>query len=340
MDGYEQVTTCMGTRLWEFLERLPAGKRREIWEIRLRPDQPVALTTAEGIRFLLPEGRLSAFDTPRAVRASSEEIAEAFRRACGYSVHSWEEEAAQGFLTLEGGHRVGIAGTASAEQGRVRALREVGSLNFRIARNIPGAAGSLPEQLYRSGPPPSVLVAGEPGSGKTTFLRDLARRLSSGEAGRYFRVAVVDERSELSGSRDGRSALDLGPCTDLLCGYPKGAGMSIALRTLSPDLLVCDEIGGEEEAAAVADSLDAGVALLCSAHAGSAEQLRRRRPLRFLLETGAFDWLVLLASREKPCAVREIVNLRKWGDQHEMGGSSSAAGRQHPDWISAGVPAP
>ena len=215
MDGYEQVTTCMGTRLWEFLERLPAGKRREIWEIRLRPDQPVALTTAEGIRFLLPEGRLSAFDTPRAVRASSEEIAEAFRRACGYSVHSWEEEAAQGFLTLEGGHRVGIAGTASAEQGRVRALREVGSLNFRIARNIPGAAGSLPEQLYRSGPPPSVLVAGEPGSGKTTFLRDLARRLSSGEAGRYFRVAVVDERSELSGSRDGRSALNLGPCTDL-----------------------------------------------------------------------------------------------------------------------------
>ena len=330
MDGYEAVAACMNPGLRETLRRIPPEIRRGIREIRLRQGQPVALTTAEGIRFLLPEGRLTEFDTPRALRVLPEEIDEIFRRACGYSVHSWEEEAVQGFLTLEGGHRVGVAGTASLEKGRVRALRQVGSLNFRIARSIPGAAGDLPSRFYRSGHPPSVLVAGEPGSGKTTLLKDLVRRLSSGETGRYFRIAVVDQRSELAGG-------DLGPCTDLLRGYPKGEGMSAALRSLSPDLLVCDEIGGEEEAAAVAECLNAGVALLCTVHAGSFLQLKRRRPLRILLETGAFDWAVVLGSRERTCQIRGFWNLREGESGCEMAGGTAFVGGQRIDRIPAGV---
>ena len=339
MNEFQQVAACLGPRLQEMLLRLPAAAQQDVRELRLRPGQPLALTTASGIRFLLPEGGIACCVTSRAVRVSAEEISEAYRRACGYSVHSWEEEAAKGFLTLAGGHRVGVAGTASAEGGRVLALRQVGSLNFRIARSVPGAAGQLPGLLYSGGNLPSVLVAGEPGSGKTTLLRDLARRLSSGETGRYFRVAVVDERSELSGSRDGQPALDLGPCTDLLCGYPKGEGMALAIRTLAPDLVVCDEIGGEKEADAVTDSLDAGVALLCSAHAGSLEQLLRRRPLRALLETGAFQWAVILESREQPCRIREIVNLQSEVEHHEVAGNPSPAGSQYLDRVSVGIQA-
>ncbi len=339
MDEFEQAACCLGERLWTILKHISAEEQKKIREIRLRPEQPVALTTAGGVRFLLPEGNLSAFITPRVIRSSGQEIQEAFRRACGYSVHSWEEETTQGFLTLEGGHRVGVAGTAVSEGGRVTALKQIGSLNFRIARNITGASGRIPEFLYRTNTPPSVLVAGEPGSGKTTFLRDLARRLSAGETGRYFRVAMVDERSELSGSRDGRAALDIGPCTDLLCGYPKGVGMALALRTLSPDILVCDEIGGEKEAEAVADSLDAGVALLCSAHAGSREQLLRRRPLRALMETGAFQWLLVLGTHETPCVIRELFNLQTGERWYEMAGNFIPAGGQHSDRVSVSVQA-
>ena len=123
MDGIEEVFSCLGEELRQQLRRLPSEEKRRIREVRLRGGQPVVLTRDTGAAFLLPEGKLTDHCTPRAVRCGEEEVAETFRRACGYSVHSWEEETAKGFLTLPGGNRVGVAGTASLEGGQVRALR-------------------------------------------------------------------------------------------------------------------------------------------------------------------------------------------------------------------------
>ncbi len=244
--------------------------------------------TREGPVFPAPGGRAGR-------KVNADEIAACLRRVCGYSMQSCEEDLARGFCTLRGGHRVGIAGTVAAEDGRILSLREAGSLNFRIARQIPGAAGDLPQLLYRRGSIPSVLLAGPPASGKTTILRDLIRRLSAGECGHPLQIAAVDERGELGGGRGlGEACLDLGPCTDLLSGYPKGPGMAIALRCLSPSLIACDELGGGKEAAAVLESVNAGVPLLATAHGDSLAGLRRRPGLAALLDAGAFDAVVWL----------------------------------------------
>lgn len=309
MDEYGTLLPYFSGWMRQRLEAVPEGSRPFIREIRLRLGQPVVLTAKDGPFFLSREGRLLTKPPAFPERASREELLEILKKVCGYSLQSCQQELAQGYYTLPGGHRVGIAGTVSAENGRVNALWQPLSLNFRIARQLPGAAGDLPRKLYSGGERPSVLIAGVPSSGKTTLLRDLIRRLSMGETGRCLQIAAVDERGELGGGREQGTGLDLGPCTDLLSGYPKGAGMEIALRTLAPDILACDEIGGEGETAAILSSAGAGVPLLATAHGESFAQIARRPALRPLLEAGIFDRLVLLGSSKNPGAVREIIDL-------------------------------
>ena len=301
MDEYGQLLPYFEGWIREELERVPAAVRRDAREIRLRLGQPLSVVTRDGPFFPSPGGRAGR-------KVAAAEIAACLRRVCGYSMQSCEGDLARGFCTLRGGHRVGVAGTVAAEGGKILSLREAGSLNFRIARQIFGAAGTLPQQLYSRDPLPSVLLAGPPASGKTTILRDLIRRLSAGECGRPLQIAAVDERGGLGGGRGlGEACLDLGPCTDLLSGYPKGLGMAIALRSLSPSVIACDELGGTEEAAVVLESVNAGVPLLATAHGDSLAGLQKRPGLAALLEAGAFDAVVWL----KSCAPAGISWLKE-----------------------------
>ncbi len=315
MDEYGQLLPYFDGWLKKQLESLPEKERSTVREIRLRFGQPPALVMGNGPHFLNRDNHLSPTLPAFPERVSREELLEILRRVCGYSLQSCQQELAQGYYTVPGGHRVGIAGTVSAENGKVNALWQPLSLNFRIARQMPGAAGNLPQILYGRAKIPSVLIVGVPASGKTTLLRDLIRRLSSGELGRCCQIAAVDERGELGGGREQGTGLDLGPCTDLLTGYPKGAGMEIALRTLSPDILACDEIGGPGEAEALLSSAGAGVPLLATAHGETVEQVFHRPFLRPLLEAGIFDRLVLLDSRKSPGTVREIRDLERGGTE-------------------------
>ncbi len=306
MDEYGQLLPYFSGWIRSGLEAVPERERPGVREIRLRLGQPPVLVTGSGVRFLTENGMSPSLPRRRTCR---EDLRETLRRVCGYSMQSCQYELTRGFCTLPGGHRVGIAGTVAAEGGGIRSFREPLCLNFRIARQLPGAAGDLPQRLYSADRTPSVLLAGPPASGKTTVLRDMVRRLSAGEAGRRCQIAAVDERGELGGGLDvGEASLDLGPCTDLLSGYPKGAGMEIALRTLSPDILACDEIGGEEEAGAVLDSVSAGVPLLATIHGSSPEAVLRRPAMRAFREAEVFDLMVLLGG--EPGTVRGIFPLK------------------------------
>ena len=172
--------------------------------------------------------------------------------------------------------------------GEVETIRYVSSLNIRIAKQVLGCGQALYEKLFAQSRQ-SVLLLGPPASGKTTMLRDLCRLLG----GRY-RVSVVDERGELAACRQGIPAYDLGAMTDVFDGYPKDQGMQIALRVMTPDYIICDELGSEAETAAVLASMNSGVSILATAHAGSLAQAERRPQLRCLLEAGVFRWAVLL----------------------------------------------
>ena len=198
-----------------------------------------------------------------ALTLSHEQLKKCFLALCQHSVHSYEREIAQGFFTISGGHRVGVCGTAVVdEEGRIRQIKEPTSLCIRIARVEAQTKDPQLEELMRHAEE-GILIAGAPGSGKTTMLRSCSRILS--QQGK--RIAVVDERRELwPVSEWGFSSAPPQNC-DLLSGYPKAEGILHALRSLSPQLMLCDEVGGEKDAQAVAAGANAGVGMVVTVHA-------------------------------------------------------------------------
>lgn len=231
---------------------------------------------------------------------SSEEIADFFAEICRYSVHSFQDDIARGFVTLDGGHRVGICGTAVKENGRITFIKDISGLNIRIAHQVTGCADEIFGRFFSHGHC-SLLIAGRPLSGKTTILRDLARQL-----GERRRVTVIDSRSEISASVRGAPLLDVGLNTDVLCGCGKSEGIMLALRSLSPEVIICDEIAHDEEA--VEQALFCGVKVVAAAHAGSLAELDRRfgRSERGSL-TEMFDAAVVIGERGKLLEERGVV---------------------------------
>ena len=229
------------------LMALPPHVRDKAREIRLRAGQAISVE-------LIRDRHIVNADVTPQVLASLIEV------FCDYSVHSYARQLAQGFITLSGGHRAGFAGTAVAEGGNVSAIRDITSVNLRIAREFTGCSDELYYRLPVGGMR-SLLIIGRPMSAKTTVLRDFARNLSVNG----YKVAVIDERCEIAGS-----SFDLGTNTDVLSGYPKKAGFVTALRALSPDFIVCDEIAGD--AGEVAECLGSGVGVVMTMHCGSLEE--------------------------------------------------------------------
>ena len=194
-----------------------------------------------------------------------------------------------------------------AENGTVRAFRDISSVNLRIAHEVRGAADEIYTRLFNNGAV-SAIIAGPPLSGKTTLLRDLARRLSGPSDGNFFRVAVVDERGEIAASSGGCPQCDVG-FSDVLTGYPTDAGILTALRTLSPQMIICDEIGSLSEAKRISEGMSSGVNFLVSVHVGKNEDLRRRPAVSELISSGVFSKLVMLG--EAPGEIEGIYDLKE-----------------------------
>ena len=182
---------------------------------------------------------------------TKQELEETFEALCEYSVHSHQQELRQGYISTRSGCRAGVAGTTVVEGGRVVSMRSITSLCIRVARPHPGCAASLARALTDSrGRVHSALLCGEPSSGKSSLLRDLARQLSQGLTGRRYRVSVIDERGELSGVPEAPGQASLRNC-DVLLYCPKPAGIGQAVRCLAPDVLLFDELGVRADPEAV-----------------------------------------------------------------------------------------
>lgn len=255
------------------LEALSVSEQISLREIRIKVGCLMLLCGGDGRRIC------------KGTSYTKEQIETSFRRACGSSAYTHRHEIRSGFLTLPGGHRVGILGTAVVgESGRVEGMRDIYGLVFRIAREFPVETEDLCTRILGEGSPKNLLIAGPPCSGKTTFLRALAKGLSE-----KVQVAVVDEREELFPlSRE----VPVG--CDVLRGYPKAVGILQALRTLSPRIIVCDEIGTGEEVLAMRDGLRSGASLLVSAHAYSSSEIMARPPIREMICAGDIDLVAFL----------------------------------------------
>ena len=231
---------------------------------------------------------------------TAQELAQCYIALCGQAVHSHQRELAQGYLTLPGGHRAGFAATAVyGSDGQLISLREVNSIVLRVAREYRGVADKLLREAF-GGDLCGLLIAGAPASGKTTVLRDLAVSLASGAVKACDRVVVVDERGELSDFCRG--------CC-VLSGYDKGDGLLMAVRNLSPQVILCDELGSEREVAAVAYALNCGVSVVTTIHAGSRTELLNRQSGRRLLSSGAFNKVAILSEFPHPSSIREVFSV-------------------------------
>lgn len=305
------------------LKKLPADIKRRTQEIRLRVNRPVCLCCTGTTYFLNQSGRLTCWPDPDMMIAERKDLEESFRNLCSYSIYSHENEIKNGYITLSGGHRAGICGTAVLQSGSVGGMRDISSINLRISREIEGAADLLLDGLGdRLGG--GLLLAGAPSSGKTTILRDIARQLSGGARGSMKKVAVIDERGEIAGTYMGAPQNNLGYCCDVLNGYPKAEGILLAVRSLSPEVIICDEVGSDAEVAAVEQGLNTGVTLIASIHAGSTGELMKRKQAQDLMKTGAFGNIALLSGDGEP---GKLAGIYKAGDLLAEADGSAASHR-------------
>lgn len=263
-------------------------------EIRLRADRAAVLIFSDRTEFLTSSGRLTSFYSEGLFTLSRQEIEDIFMKMCNYSVHSLTENIAEGFITLEGGCRIGVYGTAIVRDGKITSVRNIEGINIRVPAEYRGCAQPIYNRLFYSRIPNTV-ICGPPMSGKTTVLRDLSRLIS--DEGMK-KVAVIDERSELSGG-------DLGFNTDILKNYPKAQGIGIAVRTLSPDVIICDEIGTLCEAQELCSLVNSGVKFIVTMHCSDLTELKRRPQFALLSDAGAAEACVVL--NEKNFGIKKIL---------------------------------
>ena len=209
--------------------------------------------------------------------------------AMEHSLYAWEDELGEGYFTLPGGSRVGVAGRFRRENGRVY-LASVGSVCVRAAHAYPGCARAAVEKIMENGRALSTIVLAPPGLGKTTFLRDAARLLSA----EGLRVGIADERGEIAACRNGVPAFDVGERTDVIDGIPKAAAMERLVRSMAPDAVIADEIGCPNDARAIREASRMGVCVIAGAHAADVEDAARRPSLCGIMKDYTFRRAVVL----------------------------------------------
>jgi stage III sporulation protein AA len=293
----ETILNFLPKNIADLISKIPPNQKEELEEIRIRINRPIEMTMKGAPRFL-----------PYIVQP--DDAFHLMNKISHFSIYTLEEELKQGFITVSGGHRIGLAGKVILEGGKVKAIRDISSFNIRIAREKVGIAESIIPYIYQGGWM-HTMVIGPPQTGKTTLLRDIARIASSGTATRGIqasKVGIIDERSEIAGCVNGIPQLTFGDRLDVLDACPKAEGMMMMIRSMSPDILVVDEIGRKEDAEAIQEAVHAGIKLMMTTHGTSIEEVRNRPSLRTILDQKIFQRFVVLSRKSGPGTVTHILD--------------------------------
>lgn len=307
MKEKDEFIKIFSTNIRNILSKVNIDSGR-LQEIRLRAGKPLVLAASGKEYFVTLSGSLTS-DSEKSFRVSKREIEETMEYVANYSMYAYEEELRQGFLTIGGGHRVGVVGKAVSEDGHIRSMKYISCINVRIAHEVRGCADAVMPYVAGRGGVRHTLIISPPGCGKTTLLRDMIRQISNG--GQHCRgrtVGVVDERSELGGAYRGIPQNDLGMRTDLLDCCPKAEGMMLLIRSMAPQVIAVDEIGGEEDIRAVETAVNCGCRILATVHGNGIEDIQRRPMLGRLVEEKIFECYIVLHNLGGVGKIRNVLD--------------------------------
>ncbi len=273
-------------------------------EIRIGAGKPLALVKKSGIYFVSGDGVVTSCE--KGAFFTKEEVKEIVERLCENSVYSSQEHIKKGFIPLKGGHRAGITGRCVTENGKIKYITDFSVVNIRIAREVLDSSDEIMPYISDGGIKNTIIIS-PPGCGKTTILRDLARKLGGIEY--RMKVAIADERGEIAATVNGQATNDVGILSSVMDNCPKKEGILSMIRSMNPDIIITDEIGTEDDEEAILKAVNSGIKVICSAHGKDISEVRRKSSTDRLFGEGVFHLAVELSRREGPGTLERVVFL-------------------------------
>lgn len=280
---------------------------KNLEEIRIRVNKPIMLRTHEDEFSIFENGICKITRGYIATKADLDGI---LKFASGFSLYALEDELRSGFITISGGHRIGVVGKAVIDNKNLKTITNISAINIRVAREVIGVGNKIVPYIYKNKRVCNTLIVSPPKCGKTTILRDIIRNLSNGESlGTSYNVGLVDERSEIAACFMGVPQNDVGLRTDVLDAAPKAQGINMLLRSMSPDIIAVDEIGKDEDYKAIFDALIVGVSVICTIHGYDIEDCLNKPLLKDMLDKKLFDRIVVLSNYPTVGTISKIIDV-------------------------------
>ncbi len=299
----DKLINYFGKNLKQVLKDIDSKYFEEAEEIRIRLDRSIIFKTFDKEYIVLKDKTLSSVFLENVYKPTMEDISQTIETMGDYSIYALEQELKNGFLTLKGGFRVGITGKAIIEDNKIKTIRNISSINIRIAREVKGCSNHILHYINCESIK-STMIISPPNCGKTTLLRDIIRNISDLKEN----VALIDERSEIAGTYMGKIQLDVGKRTDVLDRCPKYEGMLMVLRSMSPSVIAVDEIGSKEDIEAIEKIANSGVKIICTIHAYNIEDIKQKENIKNILNKKIFERYIILNRKKDICSIDKIYN--------------------------------
>lgn len=298
----EEILRVLPLKINNEIERY--FKSDKIQEIRIKVGKPIILNSFKGERIL-------------SYIVNADDIKQILVKISNYSLYAYEEEIKQGYITIKGGHRIGIAGECVIVNGAIRTIKNIASLNIRICREVIGSSDKVMRYIVNDNSIYNTLIVSPPKCGKTTILRDIARNISTGMnlinlEGK--KVSIIDERSEIAACFNGVPQMNVGVRSDVLDNCLKREGMLMAIRSLSPEVLICDEIGTKGDIEALLMAFNSGVNIVVTLHGFNIDDIYKRKVFKELLDNSILDRIVILSNRNGVGTIDNIYEVGLEGD--------------------------
>ncbi|MDR7870015.1 MAG: stage III sporulation protein AA [Tissierellaceae bacterium] len=306
---FDNVLEYLSQNIRTMLSFIPNEAKSRVEEIRLRNGCPLSIYLDGKDYFVTLDNHLTE-NISHGYIVQKEDINNSFQLITNHSIYAFSEDIRKGYITITGGHRVGIGGKVIYDNSGIEMISSISSLNVRIARQKKGISDHIiPFLLDENKNIYNTLIISPPQCGKTTLLRDLIRNLSNGDSQfrRGFKVSLIDERSEIAGLYNGTPQMEVGVRTDVLDGCLKSDGIMIVIRALSPDIIAVDEIGGSEDTTAIYEALRAGIKLIATIHGSGLGDIRHRLNLNRLIDEKIFQRFIILDRSRGVGTIRNIL---------------------------------